>query len=119
MPLEVSYVGQDAIDIGGVRRDFLTNLILQLPSQLSLFEGDYATGVLPSIGHEAVMAGHFKMFGRVLVHSILQEGPAFPFFPRSVFRYLCTRALDEALPYLSVEDLPYAPKAVVGQVSLG
>ena len=118
-PLEVSFHGQEAIDVGGVRQSFLCQLMHELAtsSQLGLFEGDLASGkLLPTMNYEALMCGHFKMFGKVLIHSLLQEGPPFPFFPKAVYVYICTKSLEQALPHLSVEDLPLAPKEAVKQV---
>ena len=29
----------------------------------------------------------FKILGKIIVHSMLQEGPGFPLFPEAVFHY--------------------------------
>ncbi len=62
------------------------------------------------------MAGYFKMFGQVIVHSVLQEGPAFPYFPKSVFLYLCKKDLNAAVPFLTKKDLPLPSRMIVNQV---
>ena len=118
IPLEVSFRHQQAIDVGGVRRHFLSQLLINLAtsSTLSLFEGQLATGVLPSVNQHAVMAGYVKMFGQVIVHSVLQEGPAFPYFPKSVFLYLCKKDLNAAVPFLTKKDLPLPSRMIVNQV---
>ena len=51
---------------------------------LRLFEGDLESGhLLPAVNHDAIICGHFKLAGRIILHSILMEGPGFPFFPTS------------------------------------
>ena len=58
------------------------------------------------------------LLGKLLVHSLLQEGPSFPYLPKSVYVYMCTSKLEEALPFVSIDDLPFLPQQVVKQVSL-
>ena len=113
VPLDVSFLDQPAIDVGGVGRHFLSDLVIKLATStnLSLFKGDLATGVLPFVNQEAVIAGYYKMFRQVLVHRILQERPAFPYLPKCVFTYL------SSLPSMSANDLPLASKSILEQVS--
>ena len=121
VPLEVHLTGSEAVDVGGVRRHFLCDLLHQFATsrRLALFEGDIRTGtILPTVNYEAIVSGYFKLFGKVLVHSLLQEGPSFPYLPKSVYVYMCTSKLEEALPFVSIDDLPFLPQQVVKQVSL-
>ena len=79
--LQVHLSGSEAVDVGGVRRLLLCVLLYQFATdrRLALFEGGIHTGIiLPAVNYEAIVSGHFKLFGKVLVHSLLQEGPSLP-----------------------------------------
>ena len=41
--------------------------------------------LLPAIDHNAILSGQFKMLGRIILHSILMEGPGFPVLPLPIF----------------------------------
>ena len=81
VPVEINFENQPAIDLGGVRRQFFSTFIKELAtsSELNLFQGSYEEGkMLPCINHEAILNGNFKLFGKVVVHSLMMEGPGFP-----------------------------------------
>ena len=81
---------------------------------LLLFEGeDY---LLPCINHNAIIAGHYRMVGRMILHSILNEGPAFPFFPPQVYYYLVTGTIESALPHMDISHLPTRIRVLVDEV---
>jgi hypothetical protein len=44
------------------------------------------------------------MIGTIIVHSVLQDGPGFPFFSPAVFWYLATGSVDAAVLHLCIED---------------
>ena len=118
IPLEIQLEGQPAVDLG-VRRKLFAQVIREIAtsSGLRLFDGDAQTGpILPALNHDAIISGHFKLFGKVVVHSLVQEGPGFPCLPRSVYRYMCHQSVDAALPYLSVDSLPAHEYHVACQV---
>ena len=117
IPIEVSFVRQPAIDLGGVRRQFFSSFIKELATQLHLFEGEYEQGrLLPSRNHEAIISGTFKMFGKVIVHSVLMEGPGFPCFPPAVYRYITGANMEQLLPYLCTEYLTADIRHVIDKV---
>ena len=37
---------------------------------------------------ENLIGGHYARLGQIVIHSILHEGPAFPFLPKAVYYYL-------------------------------
>ena len=83
-----------------------------------LFEGNYECGnLLPYVNHDAIISGVFKMVGRIILHSILMEGPGFPFLPLPVYQYMVTGCIDSALPHLNVSNLPPRARVVVDQVN--
>ena len=107
-----------ALDFGGVRRQFFSNLLQEvtLSTSLNLFERNDLY-LLPSINQEAYICGHYKMLGKLILHSILQEGPGFPYFPPSLYYYICTGSVEVAIEYLSLETLPFHSKIVVDEVN--
>ena len=120
-PIEVELIGSQAIDLGGPRRQFFTSVLdgLAKNDKLTLFEGDYdSANLLPCVNHDAVISGIFKMVGKIIVHSILMEGPGFPFLPLPIYRYMVTGCINSALPHLSISHLPPRARAVVDQVNV-
>ena len=84
---------------------------------MQLFEGDYDSGyLLPAINHDAILCGHFKMLGRIIVHSVLLEGPGFPLFPLPIYNYIVEGTVEAALPYMEVCYLPPRVRVIVNQV---
>ena len=117
VPLVVQYEGQRAMDVGGVRRSFFTTLLneLKINSTLGLFEGG-PNALLPACNNQAIVCGHFKMLGVIIVHSVMQEGPAFPYFPPSLYWYMCTGSIEKSIQFLSISDLPCCSKSAVDKV---
>ena len=82
-----------------------------------LFEGDYNSGyLLPAINHDAVIGGHFKILGRIILHSILLDRPGLPLFPLPVYLYIVHGTIDSALPYMDVTYLPPKVRVITDQV---
>ena len=100
------------------RRQFFPDLLQEvtLSTSLNLFERNDLY-LLPLINQEAYICGHYKMLGKLILHSILQEGPGFPYFPPSLYHYICTGSVEVAMEYLSLEALPFHSKIVVDEVA--
>ena len=115
-PLEVEFVGSKVVDLGGPQRQIFNVLIdgIKENCTLLLFEGeDY---LLPCINHDTIIAGHYRMVGRMILHSILNEGPGFPFFPPPVYYYLVTGTIESALPHMDISHLPTRIRVLVDEV---
>ena len=54
----------------------------------------------------------FVILGKMISHSIFQNGPGFKFLPKSVYQYLVNGTIDETVP-ISVEDIADAKKKYV------
>ena len=117
-PLEIEFIGSEAVDLGGPRRQFFNTVIdgIKESHTLRLFEGDDC--LLPSINHDAIIAGHYRMAGRVILHSIFNEGPAFPFFPPPVYYYIVGGMIDCALPHMDISQLPQRVHVIINEVFL-
>ena len=82
---------------------------------LCFFEGDYDAGyLLPAINHDDILSGQFKMLGRIILHSILMEGPGFPLLPQPIYHYLVHGTVESTMPYMDVKYLP--PRVRIEQV---
>jgi hypothetical protein len=117
VPVRVSFEGQPAIDTGGVTRQFFTDVLCQLAKgELQLFNGlpnrlrlAYGPQVLPLM----------KILGTIIAHSLLHEGPGFPYFAPFVYWYLVTGCEERALPYVSIrDDLSLSCIQIVKKVSV-
>ena len=119
-PIAVEILGSEALDLGGPRRQFF-NIVsegLAKNEVLRLFQGDLDKGhLLSTINHDAIICGHFKLAGRMILHSILNEGPAFPFFPPPNYHYMVNGSIESALPFIDIMYLPPRAKVIVDQVS--
>jgi hypothetical protein len=111
-------IGQPAADLGGIKRQFFSSLLREVAesTSLNLFDRNEKY-FLPTVNQEAYNCGYFKLLGKLILHSVIQEGPGFPHFPPSIYNYICTRSIDSATEYLSYEDLPFGSKLVWEQVS--
>ena len=61
------------------------------------------------------------MIGKIIVHSIVQGGPGFPFFSPAVFYYLATGSVEEAIQHLSIDKCasPYYHDVVMKVCQFG
>lgn len=112
--VEVEFVGRPTTDLGGPKRQFFTQFLHQMPTKLNLVEEN--DGVLFFTSNaESLLGGHYSRLGQVIVHSILQGGPAFPCLPRAIYYYL-VGGIEHAMTHLSVDELPLHVQYVVKQV---
>ena len=70
------------------------------------FRLDYSPQVLPVA----------KILGRIIAHSLLQEGPGFRYLAPYVYWYIVTGCEETALSYVTLLDLSRSVAEVVEQV---
>lgn len=104
-PVSVTYSGTPAVDAGGPKRQFFTDVLHSLKSSYNLFEGS-GNRLLPVYSASVVSSGLFKVLGQVIVHSVLQEGPGFPFLAPFIYKCVCGVAHEEAIEDVNLSDLP-------------
>ena len=76
------------------RNDFL---------RLRLFTGP-SCRLTPVYSSECILTGVFEIIGRMISHSMVQNGPGFPYFAPAVYSYIATGNLEEAVTKVSVVD---------------
>ena len=102
IPICISFKRQPAIDIGGVTRQFVTDVLHKFACC-----GDFQMFVGPKEQLRPAYSPHIlplKILGTVIAHSLLHEGPGFPYFALFVYWYLATGCIQRALPYVSVDE---------------
>ena len=115
-PVCVYYNNQPGIDTGGIKRQFFSDVLQDFAEAdpMSLFVGppkrlrpDNSPQVLTLI----------KILGSIITHSLVQEGPGFPFFAPFVYWYLVTSP-EVALSYVTVMDLSDSTATTMEMVRL-
>ncbi|XP_041854033.1 G2/M phase-specific E3 ubiquitin-protein ligase-like [Melanotaenia boesemani] len=85
--LSVSFIGEDGIDQGALRKEFLTEMVRAIESQF--FEGNGETGKNPKYSMLDYQDCNFKTCGELLATSLAQGGPAPNFLTRWCYHFLC------------------------------
>lgn len=110
--LRVLFRGQPAVDTGGVTRHFFSKL-LEVISEMFFHGSTYKS---PVYNASVVASGMMKYIGTIIVHSILQDGPGFPVFSPSVYRYLATGDIDTAMGIMNYGDCSQEVKVFIDKV---
>ena len=100
-PICVYYNGQPAIDTGGVKRQFFTDILEKFVTspELKIFEGP-PTQLLFRYNQQALSSGITKLFGKIVGHSVQGCG-GFPYFAPSAYSYLSTGEITKAMNYIA------------------
>ena len=108
VPIKIQLKGQPAIDSGGVlRQSFSTIFALVARNEflgLRLFTGP-CYRLTPAYSSESILTGVFEILGKMISHSLVQNGPGFPYFAPAVYSYIATGNLGEAITKVSVVDI--------------
>ena len=104
--LRVVFRDQPAIDAGGVRPQFFTNLFKDLchPDMASrLFEGN-PIGLLPICRSDTALSQMFVTIGKMIAYAAI-HGYRPLHLSEAAFQYLLNGNIEDTLPYLKTEDL--------------
>ena len=113
---EINLTGNDAYDLGGVRRNFLSTFLEKMPSALNLGEENNDTFFV-TCNAEGVRNQHYRRLGELIISSLLQEGPDFARLPKAVY-YYWIGGIETAIPYLTTTELPMSTEDVIKKVSV-
>ena len=95
----IHYNGEAGAYSGALQREFFEDTIYQ--GNLYLFEGEDDRRIVKKDWGLEVLC---EIFGMIVAHSVLQEGPGFPCLCPCMFQYLSTEKSDECFPVK--EDIP-------------
>lgn len=101
-PLRIVYNGQPAADSGGVLRQFYSDVFNKVVE--NYFHG-YDNKKLPIPSSDILMSSMMMILGKMIVHSLLQGGPGFPFFPLACYKYLATGDIANAAIDVDASDV--------------
>ena len=114
-PIMVKYRDMPAMDAGGPSRQFYCDILSRMKDNLNILEGP-PTRLIPVYSSAVLASDMLKILGRIIVHSLLQEGPGFPFLNPSVFWYLVSDNVDIAVNYVLVSDLQTPVAEMINKV---
>ena len=105
-PIRVYFNGQPAVDTGGVKRQFFSDLFERLTTstEFKLFEGPSAR-LLFNYNQHALSSGITKLFGTIVGHSIVQGCGGFPYLAESSYHYLATGDITQAMDHVTIADV--------------
>lgn len=114
--LRISLSNNPAIDTGGIRRqmytqaynDFCTN------KYINLFDGP-PNQLRPASTAVARSSGLLKLLGKMVAHSIFQDGIGFPYLSATAYWYLIGGE-NMAIEYATTNDLPEDSKLLIEKV---
>ena len=112
--LRVVMNNQPAADTGGVTRQFFTQLIKLLTDEL--FSGDKHKS--PIYNPKLVATGMMKLFGNIIVHSILQGGPGIPILSPPIFHYIATGDSEKAMERVTINECSLRIQNYIQQASM-
>ncbi|XP_051960502.1 G2/M phase-specific E3 ubiquitin-protein ligase-like [Xyrauchen texanus] len=89
----IEFVGEMAKDYGGPRREFFRLLMIELQSNLGIFEGKPGQ-LLFSYDQKALAENKFYTAGRLMAWSILHNGPGMKSINKELFMIMCGQKPD-------------------------
>lgn len=115
--LRVKLGKNPAVDTGGVRREIYTTVFNQFlnNTHVRLFTGD-PHSVRPIFTAESRASGLFKILGKMVGHSIAQDGIGFPFFSLPCYWYMA-QGEEKATQVSSVKDVGADTNYVISKVT--
>uniref|UniRef100_A0A9J8DB00 HECT domain-containing protein n=1 Tax=Cyprinus carpio carpio TaxID=630221 RepID=A0A9J8DB00_CYPCA len=100
--LRVSFIGENGIDQGALRKEFLTEMVCGIEARF--FEGDGERGKNIKYSICDYQDNSFKTCGEIFATSLVQGGPAPNFLTRWCYHFLCHGEMDKDVGVLEVTD---------------
>ena len=100
--VRVSFVGEEAVDAGGPRREYWRLLMKSISSLSQLFEGDVERKVL-SHNYTKLQERQFYHAGCMISSCVVHGGPGFPFLAPGLYSYIAENS-DVLLTVEEVTD---------------
>ena len=105
---DVEFKGEDGSDASGPTREYFylsMSLLTTGDSSIRLFEGQ-KDHLMPIHCVESLDSMLFYYTGVMISHSFLHDGYPIVGISRAAVAYIITGSIDEAIPFLSIEDVP-------------
>ena len=107
--LNVTFDKQPAVDTGGPKREFYTQLLYGIATSDGsilpvMFEGEEGRP-MPSYNLSVVYSGMMKVVGKIIALSIVQCGVGFPYLSPVCYWYLITGDVSKAISYGKTTDV--------------
>lgn len=103
-PLTIKY--SEGLAAGGLSRQFYSDVMMHIKDKMNALEGPVPTCLIPAYSSQVLASGILKILGRIIVHSLLQGGPGFPFLAPFVYKYITTESMDQAFDDVTLAELP-------------
>ena len=108
IPISVRFRGQPGVDSGGLLRQAFTSAFAAISQNkvpgLKLFTGQ-ENRLTPVYSSENLLTEIFEILGKMIGHSLIQDGPGFPYLAPAIYWYIATGNLDEAVGRASHIDV--------------
>ena len=93
-------MGEEAVDDGGPRREFLTLVLQEMAADGNIFQGlPHSRFLLHNV--QALAARKFFLAGMLVAVSLANGGPGLACLSEALYNYLCFGALFEGRPCVS------------------
>ncbi len=105
---DVEFKGEDGSDASGPTREYFylsMSLLTTGDSSIHLFEGQ-KDHLMPIHCVESLDSKLFYYTGVMISHSFLHDGYPIVGISRAAVAYIITGSIDEAIPFLNIEDVP-------------
>ena len=108
IPISVRFRGQPGVDSGGLLRQAFTTAFEAIAQNkvpgLRLFTGQ-PNRLTPLYSSENLLTQIFETLGKMVGHSLIQDGPGFPYLAPAIYWYIATGDLNEAVGRASHVDV--------------
>lgn len=108
IPIVVRFRGQPGVDSGGLLRQAFTSAFDAISQNkvpgLKLFTGQPCR-LTPVYSSENLLTEIFEILGKMVGHSLIQDGLGFPYLAPAIYWYIATGDLDEAVGRASHIDV--------------
>ncbi|XP_068681680.1 G2/M phase-specific E3 ubiquitin-protein ligase-like [Montipora foliosa] len=107
--VNVNFYGEQGADLGGPSKEFFHSAISSLSKvdpvfNMQLFGGQDGH-LIPFYGVDAVSSGCFQVAGKLVAHSLKNDGHGFVGLSPAVVKYLNTGSIEEAAVFVTMDDL--------------
>ncbi len=113
----ISIANQPAMDAGGVRRQFMSDVLsyFATSNSMQLFEGP-TNRLRPIFRQSSISSGLLLLIGKMVGHSIVLDGQGFPCLSPACYYYMAG-CMEKAISVISVADAGERVQQVVSRVS--